>query len=790
MLPQPPPHKFCVHCMRAVAKSGTCPHCGCDPKHYKPHPLYLKPYTLLQNQYVLGKSIGQGGFGITYIGVDLWLQKRVAIKEYMPSALATRDFIAATVLPIKQQEAAFNRGLMSFLHEARNLAKFLHPNIVQVHNFFEENHTGYMVMDYLAGQNLLELLMQSGGKLDLQRSLDIMLPILDALSAVHKQHIYHRDISPQNIFILTDNTPILIDFGAARHIVGENSRSLDLVLKHGYSPIEQYSGKGKIGAWTDIYACGALMYVMLSGILPPAATDRFHEDTLKSLTELADVPAHIANAINKTLNIKPEQRFQSIAAFKAALLGEAIPEIIPAPAKKNFTPILLILILFLSAYWTNISTEADKIETNLVSQAEKLLQQQEFIPAYNIYQTLKLSGHENVNVQQGLQQIQNFYNQTAQQYWNSQQIDLAKIYIQQGLELFPQQNYLLELQQAVALVEQQQEINQQIQQLSQAAQKHINQEDYPAAYLLYQQMLKLDNNLAEYALVKLEQIYITKIQDQTTNLSQRLNLARQGLNLFPRQAQLLAIEQDLKQKLQQQQQINTLLAAAQRQLTALQLTEPAENNAYLSYQRVLNLDPQHPQALHGLEQIANNYARLARAEKETAKALDLLQKGLTVIPNHAELNKLKQNLEQQLNTAKNSEENNLATINNLLNQAQKQVKQQQYELAHQSYNAILATQANNLAALQGLTELSQIYQQLAQQELAKQNLVQAELWLKQGLRLFPDNNILLNIRVRLELELAKLKNEPVPIPEVTEITEILTPDTVSESQKFIFTPSF
>ncbi|MBE9562033.1 MAG: serine/threonine protein kinase, partial [Proteobacteria bacterium] len=288
--------------MHNKGHTKRCPRCGFDEHKYQQHPLYLEPRTILQNQYIIGITLGQGGFGTTYLGLDQRLQKKVAIKEYLPATLATRDVITAKVIPLKKQENTFHKGLQLFIDEARHLAKFDHPNIVRVINFFEANQTGYMVMDYLEGLNPEAIINQVGGNLPVKEALDIILPLLDALAEVHTKHIYHRDISIQNICILKSGIPVLIDFGAARHVVGEQSHTLDLVLKHGYSPIEQYSGRGKIGPWTDIYACGALLYLMITGKLPPAATDRFCEDILVAPIEMKiDISQSINNTIMRSL---------------------------------------------------------------------------------------------------------------------------------------------------------------------------------------------------------------------------------------------------------------------------------------------------------------------------------------------------------------------------------------------------------------------------------------------------------------------------------------------------------
>ena len=345
---------LCIKCMHNKGRIKRCPKCGFDEHKYQQHPLHLEPRTILQNQYIIGITLGQGGFGTTYLSFDQRLQKKVAIKEYLPATLATRDVITATVIPLKKQENTFNKGLQLFIDEARHLAKFDHPNIVRVINFFEANQTGYMVMDYLEGLNPETIINQVGGNLPVKEALDIILPLLDALAEIHVKHIYHRDISIQNICILKTGMPVLIDFGAARHVVGEQSRTLDLVLKHGYSPLEQYSGKGKIGPWTDIYACGALLYLMVTGKLPPAATDRFCDDVLVAPIEIeASIPQFINDAIMRALTVKYEDRFQTVAEFKAALQGFT-PLILPKSKSFNKKLIAFIFLIMIFLYFDQL----------------------------------------------------------------------------------------------------------------------------------------------------------------------------------------------------------------------------------------------------------------------------------------------------------------------------------------------------------------------------------------------------------------------------------------------------
>ncbi|MBF0564689.1 MAG: protein kinase [Nitrospirae bacterium] len=315
--------KICINCMEERGAGHLCANCGYDETNYALHPLHLKPRRILKKQYLIGRVLGQGGFGITYMGLDVNLYKKVAIKEYLPSSLAGREISKSTVIPFKgDQEAFFTDGLKSFIAEARSVAKFSHnPHIVHVINYFEENNTGYIVMDYIEGETLAAYLKNHQGKLSVEDALAILFPIMDALQEVHAHGIYHRDISSQNIYLVKNTTPILIDFGAARHVVGEQSRSLDVVLKPGYSPLEQYSSKGRIGSWTDVYACGAMLYLMITGILPPPATNRVYMDELQqpSGIEGLDVSAQLNNAILYSLAVRIEDRYKTIREFKEAL---------------------------------------------------------------------------------------------------------------------------------------------------------------------------------------------------------------------------------------------------------------------------------------------------------------------------------------------------------------------------------------------------------------------------------------------------------------------------------------
>ncbi|MEW5913516.1 MAG: protein kinase [Thermodesulfobacteriota bacterium] len=315
-------HLRCINCMALKGDKSKCPVCGYDESKFIPESLYLQPRTLLFGQYLCGLPLGKGGFGITYIGWDAALERKVAIKEFFPSALATRLQGQSTVMANSTEEREFLQiGLRMFLDEARRVAQFHEvEGIVTVHNFFEANNTAYMVMEYLAGSDLHAYLQKHGGRLSVEETLRLMRPVLEALKRIHAAKVYHRDISTQNIIITERNQLKLIDFGAAKYTVRERSDTVR-VVKPGYSPLEQYSSRGSIGPWTDIYAVGATLYLLMSGELPPESPDRLYQDDLIPLAERAElsVPEHISQAVLHCLAVKADDRYQSVEALEAAL---------------------------------------------------------------------------------------------------------------------------------------------------------------------------------------------------------------------------------------------------------------------------------------------------------------------------------------------------------------------------------------------------------------------------------------------------------------------------------------
>ena len=274
-------------------------------------------------EYELVRVLGFGGFGITYLGFDHHLDKGVAIKEYLPSDLATRTTDGSVAPQASKFRGDFQEGLERFLEEARTLARFDHRHIIKVHRYFEAHGTAYIVMEYAEGETLLAYLADKGTLTEAELK-KILYPILDGLEVVHRADFLHRDIKPANIVLRDeDDLPVLLDFGAARQAIGAKSRSIAAIVTPGYAPIEQYSERGHQGAWTDIYALGAVCYQALTGQVPTAATDRVQvqDDSLVPVSQRCKSPASrgFLSAIDRALSVYREARPQSIGAWQEML---------------------------------------------------------------------------------------------------------------------------------------------------------------------------------------------------------------------------------------------------------------------------------------------------------------------------------------------------------------------------------------------------------------------------------------------------------------------------------------
>jgi len=281
---------------------------------------YPLPTGTRIDHYVIREVLGAGGFGITYLAEHEGLGKLYAIKEYFPHAFSYRH--GRNVVPTSSSDGTYKWGLERFVTEARALAKFKHPAIVDVASIFEANGTAYIVLDYESGVDMIQWLKELA-RPPSQEELDRLLaPLLGALEEVHRHHMMHRDISPDNLLIRRDGRPVLIDFGSARESIRGRARALSAIVKHGYSPPEQYSSRPELqGPWTDIYALSATLYRAISGKLPPDATERLVRDDIQPLTRLAKTPYRAAflDAIERGLNVKVEERPQSIVEWREML---------------------------------------------------------------------------------------------------------------------------------------------------------------------------------------------------------------------------------------------------------------------------------------------------------------------------------------------------------------------------------------------------------------------------------------------------------------------------------------
>lgn len=315
----------CMGCMEEYDEAeAVCPYCGYDEAAKPAEGYHLFPGSVLAGKYIIGRTLGYGGFGVTYIGYDAELNRKIAIKEYLPGEFATR-VPGQTQLTVYEGERReqFESGIEKFMDEAKRLARFQDtPGIVHIYDSFYENKTAYIVMEYIEGETLKQKI-ERDGKMSMEQTLQIILPIIAAMKEVHAIGIIHRDIAPDNIMLDKSGNARLIDFGAARYATTTYTKSLSVLIKPGYAPMEQYQSRGQQGTWTDVYALAATMYTMLTGHVPEDAMERFDKDTLKPLSkEGAKVSKNIETAIRNAMNIKVEERTPTMEVLEQELLSE------------------------------------------------------------------------------------------------------------------------------------------------------------------------------------------------------------------------------------------------------------------------------------------------------------------------------------------------------------------------------------------------------------------------------------------------------------------------------------
>ena len=324
----------CFGCMEEI-HGYPCPVCGFDPAQAAA-PNYVLPYgAILNGRYIVGKMLGQGGFGITYIGWDLAMERKVAIKEYYPSGQVSRNPGSRdlTWYTNEQSRQARQNGMQMFLKEARKMSKVDNlTNVVRVRDIFQENETAYIVMDFVEGETLKARL-EKTGPLPWEQAKGIFLPAIQAMEQVHQAGLVHRDISPDNLMLTPDGKVKILDLGAAKDLSVNNGASSMQVAKGGFSPFEQYTQRGSSGPWTDVYAMAATVYYTLTGKLPPVATDRVVEDTISwEEPGLKALSAQALEALQKAMVISAKNRMQSMEELEKGLYSTAVePAPTPAP---------------------------------------------------------------------------------------------------------------------------------------------------------------------------------------------------------------------------------------------------------------------------------------------------------------------------------------------------------------------------------------------------------------------------------------------------------------------------
>lgn len=314
----------CTSCFKQAINDGTCKVCGATQAEPNRDRRALPVGTVVNSKYHIGRVLGSGGFGITYLAMDGQLNRRVALKEFFPSGLVMRgrDRVAVSS-NTADDEAPFKRGLNRFFREGQILAKFDHPNIVRVIEVFEANGTAYLVMEFLDGMTLKSWLSRVG-KIETSKALDVVTFIVDALRAAHAVGVVHRDLKPDNVYITHQGRTLLIDFGGAKQLTAEGDKSMDAIFAHGYAAPEQYSADSdKVGPWTDVYACGATLFKILTGETVRGALDRFSDDPPLNWSQ-STAPLSVRRAVTKALALKNSDRFQTIQDFQAALADERV----------------------------------------------------------------------------------------------------------------------------------------------------------------------------------------------------------------------------------------------------------------------------------------------------------------------------------------------------------------------------------------------------------------------------------------------------------------------------------
>lgn len=310
--------KLCMGCMNQIEDhQETCPYCGFNESTLRQESYYLDPGTIIGGKYIVGKVLSYGGHTVSYLGMDAAMNRKIIVKEYLPSDFSTRSEGEKEVTIYSGDgQTQFEKGLTNFLNEANRIQHLENlDGVARVYDCVAENDTGYVISEYVEGTTLKELL-DSGKKYSAKDAQMFIKQILRGLVEVHKMNIIHCDICPENIMITDSGEIKLMNFGATRYVTTANSKSLSIILKRGYAPEEQYRSRGVRGPWTDVYALAAVMYRMITGMVPQESVERVLNDELKEPSKLGiEISENTENALMNALNVYQQERTQSAEAF-------------------------------------------------------------------------------------------------------------------------------------------------------------------------------------------------------------------------------------------------------------------------------------------------------------------------------------------------------------------------------------------------------------------------------------------------------------------------------------------
>ncbi len=331
--------KLCMGCMEKIEDHlSDCPYCGFNEHTLRQESYYLDPGSIVGGKYIVGRVLSYGGHTVSYLGMDAEKDLKVIVKEYLPSDFSTRSEGEKDVTIYSGDgQIQFEQGLTNFLNEMNHIQHLKNaPGIAEVYDCLAENETGYVISEYVEGKTLKEILAE-GRKYSVEEAAEFIKKILQGLSEAHKEDVVHCDISTETIMVTKEGDIKLMDFGATRYVTTANSKSLSIILKRGYAPEEQYRSKGQRGPWTDVYAVGAVLYQMITGVVPQESVERALSDDLKEPSKLGiSIPKNIENALMNALNVYQEERTPSAEIFLEELNSDDVKRI-KVKQRKNKT---------------------------------------------------------------------------------------------------------------------------------------------------------------------------------------------------------------------------------------------------------------------------------------------------------------------------------------------------------------------------------------------------------------------------------------------------------------------